>query len=169
MLTSPSPSPPVAPSPRPRQAQSLPWALITPAQLTALGLTGGSADVGGRFDSAIAEDNTGTSIVGDVSVQPNKNVIDAGMGNDVVVLSSSADAAEVVNVATVGGTKETDSDVVFNASAGAKITYDQFDTIITSAGVKVAGGVGTVAITAGGLNGSAGNDTIDARALRSLR
>jgi Ca2+-binding RTX toxin-like protein len=139
-------------------------ALITPAQLTALGLAGGSAEADGRFDSAIAEDNRGASIVGDASKQPNKNVIDAGLGNDVVVLSSSADAAEVVNVATVGGTKETDSDVVFNASAGAKITYDQFDTIITSAGVKVAGGVGTVAITVGGLNGSAGNDTIDARA-----
>lgn len=263
------------------QADAVPAvALITPAQLTALGLTGGSAVAGGRFDSAIAEDDSSTtvsvtetatvtwqafaaavgggtqsiggmvitsdgstaftaaqvatvaaggtvagltlttaasgwavtagtaagtsvftstttgtnvtdlaagastgagaaptrvttqqggtfvvgeSIVGAASEQPNKNVIDAGMGKDVVVLSSSADAAEVVNVATVGGAKETDSDVVFNASAGAKITYDQFDTIITSAGVKVAGGVGTVAITVGGLNGSAGNDTIDAR------
>ena len=139
-------------------------AYLSPAQLTALGLTGGSAVAGGRFDSAIAEDAAATVIVGAVSVQPNENVINAGLGNDVVVLSTSAFAKETVNVAAVGGTRATDSDVVFNASAGATITVDAFDTVITSAGVKIFGGVGTVKVLANIIEGSAGNDTINASA-----
>lgn len=112
--------------------------------------------------TAVTTEGTQVSITGAVSVQPNENVIDAGMGNDVVVLSTSAFAKEVVNVATVGGTAATDSDVVFNASAGASITYDAFDTIITSGGITIAGGVGTVNILTTGIQGSAGNDNINA-------
>ena len=137
-------------------------AYLTGAQLTALGLTGGSAVADGRFDSAIAEDSNGDDITGDVSAQPNENVITAGLGNDVVVLSTSAFAKEKVNVAAVGGTAETDSDVVFNASAGATITVDAFDTVITSSGIKIYGGVGTVEILSGLVNGTAGNDNINA-------
>lgn len=120
--------------------------------------------VGNAAPSAVTTDGAGSSIVGAVSVQPNENVINAGLGNDVVVLSTSAFAKETVNVAAVGGTAATDSDVVFNASAGATITVDAFDTVITSAGVKIFGGVGTVKVLANIIEGSAGNDTINASA-----
>jgi len=134
-------------------------AYLTAAQLTALGLTGGSAVAGGRFDSAIAEDAAGTAITGAVSVEANENNIVAGQGNDVVVLSTSTLAHETVNVAAAGGA---DADVVFNASAGASITYDQSDTIITSDGTRIFGGVGTVTLLTNLIEGSEGNDTINA-------
>ncbi len=117
---------------------------------------------GNTAPAAVTTDGAGSSIVGAVSEQPNENVINAGLGNDVVVLSTSAFAKETVNVAAVGGTAATDSDVVFNASAGATITVDAFDTVITSAGVKIFGGVGTVKVLANIIEGSAGNDTINA-------
>ena len=117
---------------------------------------------GNTAPTAVTTDGAGSSIVGAVSAQPNENVINAGLGNDVVVLSTSAFAKETVNVAAVGGTAATDSDVVFNASAGATITVDAFDTVITSAGVKIFGGVGTVKVLANIIEGSAGNDTINA-------
>ena len=117
---------------------------------------------GNTAPTAVTTNGAGSSIVGAVSAQPNENVINAGLGNDVVVLSTSAFAKETVNVAAVGGTAATDSDVVFNASAGATITVDAFDTVITSAGVKIFGGVGTVKVLANIIEGSAGNDTINA-------
>lgn len=120
--------------------------------------------VGNTAPAAVTTNGAGSSIVGAVSAQPNENVINAGLGNDVVVLSTSAFAKETVNVAAAGGTAATDSDVVFNASAGATITVDAFDTVITSAGVKIFGGVGTVNVLANIIEGSAGNDTINASA-----
>lgn len=137
-------------------------AYLSATQLTALGLTGGSAVADGRFDSAIAEDAAGTAITGAVSVEANENNIVAGLGNDVVALSTSLLAHETVNVAAAGGTATTDADVVFNASAGASITVDAFDTVIASNGVVITGGVGTVNVLNTGIQGSAGNDTINA-------
>ncbi len=137
-------------------------AYLSATQLTALGLTGGSAVADGRFDSAIAEDDAGTAITGAVSAEANENNIVAGLGNDVVALSTSLLAHETVNVAAAGGTATTDADVVFNASAGASITVDAFDTVIASNGVVITGGVGTVNVLNTGIQGSAGNDTINA-------
>ena len=131
-------------------------AFITPAQLTALGLTGGNFVAGGRFDSAIAEDTAGASIVGVKSIQPNANAIDAGTGTDTVVLSTSDLAKETVNVA------DASADVVFNASPNSTITVDALDTVITRDGVVLVGGVGTVTVLTSSTSGTSGNDVINA-------
>lgn len=138
-------------------------AYIGATQLGTLGFSAsGTADAAGRYDSAIADDSVGTQIVGFASVEANENKIDAGLGNDTVVLSTSSLAKETVNVASVGGTASNDSDVVFNASAGATIVSDQFDTIISSGGIVIRGGVGSVSILTTGVTGTAAADTINA-------
>ena len=100
------------------------------------------------------------SIVGANSGQANANVIEAGLGLDTVILSTAGVtlAKETVNVANLVA----DADVVFNAGAGATITVDSLDTVITSSGILVTGGVGTVSVLSGGITGTAGNDNINA-------
>jgi hypothetical protein len=103
---------------------------------------------------------TSVSITGAVSTQPNANVIDAGLGLDTVVLSSSALAKETVNVYQLVA----DADVVFNAGAGATISVDASDTVITTSGIVLTGGVGSVSIVLNGVTGTALADTINASA-----
>ena len=51
--------------------------------------------------------------------------------------------------------------MVFNAGAGALVTVDILDKVISSSGFVISGGAGTVAVFTTGINGTAGNDFID--------
>ena len=120
---------------------------------------------GNTAPTAVTTDGAQNSIVGAISGQANANVIDAGLGLDTVVLSTAGvlQAKEVVTVANVVA----DADVVFNAGAGSTIFVDVLDTVITSSGVVSVGGVGQVSVITGGINGSAGNDNINASSASS--
>ena len=137
--------------------------------LEALGFeSDGSASTGGsgvgRFDAAIA-DVDGTAFGSAVNAQLTgttgpvhvKNTIDAGSGEDTVVLSSSSfeglggpNPGEMVDI------DDDEADVVFNAT-NATIDYDSMDSIHTTGGATIAGGSGTVTVST-----SAGDVTIEA-------
>ena len=129
-----------------------------------------AATAAGRFDSALA-DEVGAQATGAESLQATASTIEAGAGEDVIVLSTSGLDTEVVNVA------DGDQDVVFNVT-NAVVTVDLLDVIVTGEGqtfgalagdwnvltgaVTLAGTAGRNVILGGSstLTGTAGNDTI---------
>ena len=122
---------------------------------------GVSATGGGTAPTigTITQGNGDPSIHGAKSAQANANIIEAGPGLDTVVLSTAGGllSKEVVNVASA----IPEADVVFNASAGAVVTVDILDTVVSSSGFYIKGAPGTFTFTANGINGTAGNDFID--------
>jgi len=133
------------------------FAQISDAQANALGFANAVAGVHaaatGRFTPAFADDGVDTDFAGGNSIAANYNTITSGTGTDTVVLSTSSDTAEIVDVS------DGDADVVFNAT-GATITVDIEDTVITASGVSISGGVGTVTVAGLAVTGSAEADTI---------